>query len=456
MSISIWEGIKKYRATKAAEQSGVLSAHQGHKERRLALGQIILGAAEKADRIPLVVGTLFGAGALAGQVDFSTGLGVAMAGSIVVAKGMAALAKRHEFVNAYKNRNFLEEEAALFLNDDKQDYMNKKTKIISTSMEMLIGYSRAYSSAKKYNSYEKFMKFGKGVVTKAMAFVEDEFMASLENDTERSWVDRFLKKPVNKLIPNVVKQYFEDASQKKRLLNWVESRYDQFEDGDYKKILDKEKKGLFASHNHFEKDLEKVFEESYQEILSSSIKTKSVDLINDYFKMCHRFRDQDRLKEQFDKTLRAKFEKVADLYKDTGNEKYYVISKLAESTMRNIDTGVIKHIKGWNNSSDESTNKKIITKFVDQVAVMKDKPRILNIARENNPIITIFNKKLEALIEPKMNKSLTYEESEKRLAEASFTEVEFNKKELKQFKEGEKRHEQRKYLQNHYRRNQAS
>jgi hypothetical protein len=124
--------------------------------------------------------------------------------------------------------------------------------------------------------------------------------------------------------------------------------------------------------------------------------------------------------------------------------------------MRNIDTGVIKHIKGWNNSSDESTNKKIITKFVDQVAVMKDKPRILNIARENNPIITIFNKKLEALIEPKMNKSLTYEESEKRLAEASFTEVEFNKKELKQFKEGEKRHEQRKYLQNHYRRNQAS
>jgi hypothetical protein len=37
MSISIWEGIKKYRATKAAEQSGVLSAHQGHKERRLAL-----------------------------------------------------------------------------------------------------------------------------------------------------------------------------------------------------------------------------------------------------------------------------------------------------------------------------------------------------------------------------------------------------------------------------------
>ena len=132
------------------------------------------------------------------------------------------------------------------------------------------------------------------------------------------------------------------------------------------------------------------------------------------------------------------------------------MSKLAESTIRNVDTGVIKHIKGWNNSSDESTNKKIITKFVDQVAAMKDKPRILNIKKENNPIITIFNKKLEAIMDMKGKKDLTIGQAQDNLAEAGFTEVEFNSKELEQFREGERRHEQRKYMQNHFKRNKAS
>ncbi len=453
MTISIWEAIKEYRA---ASKSDVLSKQQKEKEMQIAKGKGILGVAERADKIPLVVGALFGAGIATEAVDVNSEAGFAMAGAVVVAKGLAAIAKRHEFVNAYRNRNLLEEDVALALNDDPRDYLNNKTKIVSTSMEMLIGYSRAYSSAKKFDGYENFIKFGKGVVTKAMAFAEDKFLSTIETEDERTWVDRFLKKPLNKLVPESVKQYFSNASQKRKLLNWVESRYDQFEDSDYKKLLDKEEKGLFASHKVFEKDLEKVFEESYSEVLSSSIKTKFVDLVNDYFTMCHRFRDQDRLKEQFDKNLREKFEKVADLYKDTKNEKYYVMSKLAESTIRNVDTGVIKHIKGWNNSSDESTNKKIITKFVDQVAAMKDKPRILNIKKENNPIITIFNKKLEAIMDMKGKKDLTIGQAEENLAEAGFTEVEFNSKELEQFREGERRYEQRKYMQNHFRRNKAS
>lgn len=429
--MNILDAYKEYKIAKNAVN---LTDFQREKEQKVALGKIVLSVAEKADKIPLIMGVGFAGMSSSIALDDKTGF--ILASAVVVAKGVAYLAKRSEFVDPYVNREFYEEKIAIELfKDSKEDYLLNKMNTLSSSMGMLIGWNKTYNNAKRLNSMENFLKWGKKVVMDAFVLGEEKFASLMETKEEKHWLKRFLTKPVNKLIPKSLKIYFENMNQKKNLMNWIQSRYDNFEDTEYFKFLEKQNKGLFHPYQEFQKDLDKVFRESYKEVLQSSIKHKFIEMTNDYFHLINRVRNKDILKKQFDENFKKKFQNIAELYEKTKNPSYKVISELAKNTLKNVENNNYKYVVGWGSNNSEDLNRKIITSFIDKISLKYNQKRIANIAKVNNPLVTIFNKKLNAIIETKVNKDLTIKEAEKKVDEAAFTEIELTFSEKEKYSE---------------------
>ena len=427
---SLRKAIRKYNA---ADKNEYMSQQDRDKIKGMAKNEAILGVVETLNNSPLMIAATATAG-----VSFATGNGAVAfmaTGFMVVAKAMSALAQSSEFVMAHNNRNFFEEKLALELsNDPKNDYLINKTNILTSSMEMLIGYNNAYNMAKKEGGYEGFLRCGKKYVMDAFKFAEDKFLGMLETKEESSWLKRFLTKPVDKLIPKNIKIYFENTRQKRNLLNWVEKKYKNFEEGKYFKEISKGQEEVFEPYNKMSEDILRTFKEGYEDVLSSSIKVKYVELVNDYFSLTSRVKNKKVFNSLFEENLKDKFEKLSQLYKETKDPKYFVLSSVASSILKNVEAGEYKKIKGWSVKHSPEMNEKIINKFTDMMAEKYGKTKIINISKVNNPLITIFNKKLDAIMRQRIDENLTKKESKALVESAAYEKVEFTKEELASYR----------------------
>jgi len=433
--------IGDYRLANKREAEGITPEWQAAKERQKAWGVPFLNFVGKAGELPYLVGTavfsFYGYDAKVEEIDTTTELGFAIAGTVVVVKALSVLAKTAPVTDSHMVRSPKEEKLARKLNDEINGniYGEKETKRLSKSLEILHGYNVAFTKANKYNSIEQYIKHGARFVKKAIEVAENDFMSQIKTEEEKTWVDRFIKKPLSQLIPENVKNYLRETKNKIELAEWVQDAHNNFKDSEYQNFLDKKHRNSSGSYDEFKKDMERIIKESYQEILASSIKTKTVYLINDFFKLQEENKDKkDILKKEFDEKFKEKFENISELYKKSGNEKYQILSKLAKTIVKRVDSENFTPLKFWKKDLEDEAQENAITKYIDNKALEFKKPKILNLKNIENPIIFLFERKLEAIHKEKM----TPENNNNNILEAGYIEVEIDTSQFENINKNEK------------------
>lgn len=246
------------------------------------------------------------------------------------------------------------------------------------SLDYMMGYNFALQRMKNSPNIDSFLQKTRKVYFAAYKKVGSA-IDSIMTESESNFINKFIKKPLKKLIPKKFVSHVKNMEEKEKLFDLVERNHNNL--NKIKVYTPEREKGPRADREALKKDIDAAIENTYSNSIASGVKWGVSALMADFIvqQRVHKhpmFMPEDKKSEYINNLKYLK-----DLYGKTKDEKYQIPSLIANEMyikLKNNEKVDLELLTDFNSSKlkkREDIFLALMSSF-DKLAVISDKPQI--------------------------------------------------------------------------------